>query len=76
MTLSYNASVLKFSVELIAWRFVRKKKKFRWCKNALAYDSRANPTIVIYNAMSSLVHFENKNVFFYVLWKNALAYYV
>jgi hypothetical protein len=28
-------------------------------------QSGANPTTVSYNAASSLVHFENKNIFFY-----------
>jgi hypothetical protein len=34
---------------------------------------RANSTIASYNATSSLVRFENKNVFLY--YENALAYY-
>jgi hypothetical protein len=49
-------------------------------KNALAYysagvvvvKSGANPTIVSYNATSSLMRFKNKNNFFVI--KNALTY--
>jgi hypothetical protein len=31
--------------------------------------------IVSYNAENSLVRFENKSIFFYILKKNSLAYY-
>jgi hypothetical protein len=56
---------------------------YDWPKIFKEPASGANPTTVsynandvkIYNATSSLVRFENRNIFFYILWGNTLGFY-